>query len=125
MKYRIHLRHTGGTKPSFRINPILGGWTAGFNIDFGYWFIAVRKKRKGEVKREFIDLKFGKAQQRNIRMRRSEAFKWGRQEGAMLVFEAWISEEGHYWLIQDLLDRHDLEYKYDRVRPKRHVNTDD
>ncbi len=119
MKYRIHLRHTGGDKPHFGMNSMWNGWRAGFNIDLGYWFIAVRRKTKGEVHRPLVEFGFGKAQQRDLRMRKSEAFKRGRQEGAKGVFESWISEEGHYWLIEDLLKKYDLVYENDRVREVR------
>lgn len=118
MKYRIHLRHTGGDKPHFGMSPMWNGWDAGFNIDLGYWFIAVRRKVEGEVKRELVDFKFGKGQQRDLRMRKSREYKIGRQEGARWVFEAWISEEGHYWLIEDLMKKYDLVYENDRVRTK-------
>ena len=100
------------------------GWGNGFNIKFGYWFVAIRRKRKGEVKRPLVDLKFGKSQQRESRMRKSIAYKRGYQEGARSVFTQWISEESCYYLIEDLLKYYDLEYIHDMVRIKKSPDVD-
>lgn len=115
MKYRIHLRHTGRDKPTFGIGPMLvGGWYAGFNIDMGYWFIAVRRKRKGEVKRPLVELDFGKSMQRETRMYKSVNYRRGVQDGAKNVFQMWANEESPYWLTIDLMERYDLTWDKDR-----------
>jgi hypothetical protein len=123
MSYRVYLRHSGKDKPEFGFCPVFRGWKYGFNINFFYWFLAIRKRKPGEVKRKLVDMKFGKAMQRRYRMHKSEAYLTGRQDGAMSVFQSWINEEGCYWLIKDLLPLYHLTYENDRVRPKR-INVD-
>lgn len=119
MKYRIHLRHTGSDKPSFRINPMWSGWRAGFNIAFGYWFLAIRRRRPNEVKRPLVEFSFGKSQQRNIRMRKSSWFKHGEQDAARWIIEGWIYEQGLTEENRHYLEVYNLYYENDRVLPLR------
>jgi hypothetical protein len=106
--YRIHLRHTGDDKLRFGTGRMAFGHP-GLNIYLGYWFIAIRTKVEGGYKAPLIDLSFGKSQQRTRRMRRSEAYRRGMDEGARHVLEAWISEEGRYFIHEDLLKFYQLE----------------
>ena len=116
---RIHLRDTGDTKPHFGINPQHTGWSDGFNIDFGWWFLAIRNKKSGTKNGKFFELGYGIHERRMRRMRKSDAFRLGRQEAAANILESWISEEGYVVPITLILPRYDLVYEYGRVHQLR------